>query len=146
MWDCEKGIVQRDYDRLAEAYAASRKELGRRDAKYLALLSERLPAGSKVLDLGCGGGVPMTAFPAERFSVTGVDFSERQIELARQLVPKATFLVADMTEVSFPYGSFDAACAILSIIHVPSERHLALFRRLHDFLKPGGLILASLGG
>jgi trans-aconitate methyltransferase len=59
------------------------------------MLLERLPSGADLLDLGCGAGLPTTARLAQRFTVTGVDISPRQIERARINVPDATFINAD---------------------------------------------------
>ena len=51
--------------------------------------------------------------------MTGVDLSEVQIERARQLVPRATFIRADATEVAFPTESFDAVVCLFALIHIP---------------------------
>ena len=50
------------------------------------MLGKRGPR--RVLDLGCGAGVPIARRLAERYKVTGVDISERQIMLVRRNVPK----------------------------------------------------------
>src|SRR5215213_7693533 len=101
-------MVADGYDRIAETYAAfvARSTGDPRD-RYTTLLLTQLPVGACVLELGCGGGIPTAALLSERFAVTGVDFSARQIELARHQVPSATFLRADMTALRFPPGSFD---------------------------------------
>ena len=141
----EKRIVEGGYDRIAEEYTRARKRMGRRDKKYLSLLLEHLPDGSRVLDLGCGSGVPITELLVEHYDVTGVDISRRQIHLARKQVPEGNFFIGDMTEVSFPDGAFDAIISLLAIIHVPREEHADLFKRMHKMLKEGGLILLTLG-
>ena len=61
----EKRIVEEGYDRIAEEYAVARRKLGRRDKKYLDRLLERLPEGSRIMDLGCGSGEPVTKLLAE---------------------------------------------------------------------------------
>lgn len=104
----------------------------------------RLPNGACVLDLGCGAGVPCTQRLAERFWVTGVDVSEGQLSLARAGLPGVSLVRADMVEVGFGDGTFDAVTALYSVIHVPRDRHAGLFRRIHGWLRPGGLLLASL--
>jgi cyclopropane fatty-acyl-phospholipid synthase-like methyltransferase len=90
-------------------------------------------------------GVPCTALLAERSDVVGVDLSSTQLELARQNVPSARFIKADMTTVELPPASFDAVTAFYSIVHVPCGQHGALFRRIATWLRPGGYLLASLG-
>jgi SAM-dependent methyltransferase len=72
-----------------------------------------------------------------------VDFSARQLELARQHVPAARILKADMTELSFAPETFDAVVAFHSIIHVPRAEHPALLGKIHRWLKPGGYFLAT---
>jgi ubiquinone/menaquinone biosynthesis C-methylase UbiE len=106
---------------------------------------QRLPRGAKVLDAGCGAGVPVTKFLSRFFEVTGVDFAEAQIQLARQLVPQAQFVCQDMTELAFRDQSFDAICSYYAIIHIPRQEHRRLFLNLHRLLRPSGLALLCLG-
>jgi cyclopropane fatty-acyl-phospholipid synthase-like methyltransferase len=49
-----------------------------------------------------------------------------------------------MTQVEFPPESFDAVVAFYSIIHVPREEQPALFARIGQWLRTGGLFLATL--
>jgi SAM-dependent methyltransferase len=74
-----------------------------------------------------------------------VDISARQIELARQRIPRATFIRADMTELELPSASFDAVAAFYSLTHVPREDVAPLLRSISGWLRPGGLFVASLG-
>lgn len=141
----EKRIVEEGYDRIAEAYTDARRGMRQRNETYIGLLLERLPPGSKILDAGCGSGIPITKVLAERHDVTGVDLSSRQIERARTLVPEASFLKADMTRLSFPPGTFDAVVSFYAIIHVPREEHRGLLEVFHKLLRRGGLLLVTLG-
>ncbi|HUG15101.1 MAG TPA: class I SAM-dependent methyltransferase, partial [Thermomicrobiales bacterium] len=122
-----KLIVGAGYDAIAARYLNTRRA-GAADLELLDDLAARLPDGASVLDLGCGAGVPVAQRLAGRLLVTGVDISAAQIALARQLVPDATFLQADMTALDFPDGAFDAVVSFYAIIHVPREEHPALFR------------------
>jgi ubiquinone/menaquinone biosynthesis C-methylase UbiE len=73
-----KQIVADGYDQIAETYAAwvERGGSGHRQS-HLAVLEAELPDGARILDLGCGAGIPVARDLAERFEVTGVDISER---------------------------------------------------------------------
>src|SRR3954470_628211 len=94
-----KRLVQQSYDRCAAAYSEARQ----RDAfPELDLVSDRLPDGARVLDIGCGAGVPVARSLATRFLITGVDISGEQIRLACQNVPTATFLHSDIMAATFP--------------------------------------------
>ena len=144
-----KRIVADGYDAIGARYAQQAVEPGSEDRRrYTAMLLERLPAGAEVLDLGCGAGRPTTARLAERFSVTGVDISTRQIERARRNVPEASFINTDMTEVDLPASRFDAVVAFYSIIHVPRDQHPELIHSIVAWLRPGGTMAAamSVGG
>ena len=44
----------------------------------------------------------------------------------------------------FPPSTFDAVVAIYSVFHLPREKHAALFRRIHRWLKPDGHLLCTL--
>jgi SAM-dependent methyltransferase len=141
-----KDIVRRGYDRISVAY---RDDLGATKEGYPRWLQThllpRLNTPAKVLDLGCGNGIPATRMLAERFDVTGVDISEVQISRARQLVPTATFIRADMASLDFPQGSFDAVVSFFALIHVPLEEQPSLLNRISTWLVPGGLFLATVG-
>ncbi len=98
-----KRIVADGYDWMAERHEewASHVRMEER-AKYTAVLLEELPVGAEVLELGCGSGMPTTRELAERFTVTAVDISARQLALAQQHVPIAKYLHVDMTILELP--------------------------------------------
>ena len=138
-----KGTVEAGYDRMSGDYLASKDPSDRATAEALDDLVQRLPEGAAVLDLGCGAGYPVAQRLAQQFAVTGVDISAEQLKLAREHVPNATFIKADMAELELPQGSFDAVIALYSIIHVPREEHEPLLRKIRTWLKPGGIFLAT---
>jgi cyclopropane fatty-acyl-phospholipid synthase-like methyltransferase len=142
-----KQLVASGYDGITGSYLARYGASTVRDA-WLAELLQRLPAqgGARVLDLGCGAGIPVArALAAADHMVVGVDGSIGQISLARTNVPAAEFIHADMTAIDFPARSFAAVAAFHSIIHVPRLEHDRLLRRIAAWLKPNGLLVASLG-
>ena len=141
-----KQIVADGYDRIGGWYAEHGVEYGAEvREKYTLLLIGTLPEGAKVLDLGCGAGVPTTQRLAQRFQVTGVDISAGQVSRAHLNVPDARFIQADMTDLDLPPASFDGVAAFLSITHVPRQEHPRLFQDVAGWLKPGGLFVAGLG-
>lgn len=137
--------VARGYDALVEDFAAwsSRVADPVRDALFPEFV-RRLPAHARVLDVGCGSGATWAGDLATRFDVTGIDISAGRIDAARQNVPTGTFLVADVTAVELDREAFDGVTALYSIGHLPAEEHEAVFARLARWLRPHGLLLASL--
>jgi SAM-dependent methyltransferase len=146
-----KEIVREGWNRASRLYrpeGADADAFGHRSQdlqEWLRPLFENLPAKARVLDLGCGCGVPACALLSERFEVTGVDLSEVQIERARRLVPRATFLRSDMAEVGFPTASFDAVVCLYALIHLPLSEQPALLARIHDWLVDGGWFVVITG-
>lgn len=139
-----KKTVKEGYNAIADRYLAERT----RDSEDVRLLNEfmeRLPANAEVLDAGCGAGIPISQMLSERFHVTGVDFAEAQIELAKKNVPNAQFLCEDMTKLDFPDRTFDGITSYYAIIHIPRAEHQPLLANFYRMLKPGGLALLCLG-
>ncbi|MBI5294359.1 MAG: class I SAM-dependent methyltransferase [Chloroflexi bacterium] len=136
-----KALVQQGYDQCAAAYENARRSESNPE---LDLLMEQLSPGARVLDVGCGAGVPVAQRLAEQFHVTGVDISGEQVRRARLNVPTGEFIQGDILSMDFPPAHFDAATAFYSIFHLPREEHPELLRRIRGWLKPGGYLLATL--
>lgn len=108
-----------------------------------------LPPGSRVLDLGCGTGMPTARQLTDAgFDVVGVDLSGGMVELARAYVPGATFHQLDIADLrpggSRDLGRFDAVAAFFSLLMLPRpEIPLALLTVRH-LLVPGGLFVLAM--
>ena len=139
-----KRIVRDGYDRVARAYLESRSADGE-DVQLLRELVAHLRPGARVLDAGCGAGVPISALLSRHASVVGVDISETQLRLARERVPGAAFAQADLSKLCLAGESFDAVCSYYAIIHVPREEHPQVLRELQRVLKPDGYALLCMG-
>ncbi|HEY8648942.1 MAG TPA: methyltransferase domain-containing protein [Candidatus Limnocylindria bacterium] len=139
-----KAVVRHGYDLVSRAYRADDGVEGQY-GPWLDLLEARVPPPAKVLDLGCGCGVPVARRLSPRYEVTGVDLSPVQIERARVLVPAATFVCADMATLAFPDATFDAVVCLYAIIHLPLAEQPGLLRDLGRWLRPGGVLIASVG-
>lgn len=113
---------------------------------FLRRLAKLLPKSAKVLDFGCGTGVPIDAYLVKKgFYVIGVDFCRRLITLARKDVPGGEFIEGDFSKVDFNEESFDAIVSLYAIFHIPRKEHEGLFLRIRNFLKYNGIILVTLG-
>jgi SAM-dependent methyltransferase len=149
----QRDLVRRGYDAISLAYrsddgaaAASSAEDVSRYAGWTAELAGRLPAGARVVDLGCGAGIPATReLAGHGLQVLGVDFSAVQLHRAHQLVPAARFVQADMTAFGLQPASVDAVVSFYALIHLPLADQRALFPRVRDWLRPGGYFLAIVG-
>ena len=115
-----------------------------RPARDLAAQVE-VPAGGRVLDLGCGPG-NSTAVLAERFgqaTVIGADNSPQMLERARRDHPELTFMELDATgDLSTYEGSFDLVFSNACLHWVPD--HPTLLPRLMRLLRPGGQLAVQM--
>ena len=139
-----QNLVRDGYEKIADEYLSTRGE-SPEGAALLQDFMSRLSPGASILDAGCGSGVPIARLLSKSFNVTGVDFSEEQVKLARKLVPEATFHCQDMTALTFPEKTFDGICSYYAIIHVPREQHAELLKSFQTLLRPGGIALLCMG-
>ncbi|EAV41176.1 UbiE/COQ5 methyltransferase [Stappia aggregata IAM 12614] len=93
-------------------------------------------SGRNLLDICCGTGDLAEAATQKGAHVTGVDFAEPMIEIARERVPTALFDVGDAEKLSFEDAGFDAATCLFGLWHV-GEPDSAISEAAR-VLKPGG--------
>ena len=146
MSDPRTSVLAAGYDAMADTWEdwSSRIRDDPRHA-WAQRFAEALPDGARVVELGCGNGTRETKALAGRCDLTGVDLSAEQLRRARPRVPDARFLHADVATVEFDEASLDGVCAFYVFNHVPRELLHGVFARVHRWLRPGGLFLASLG-
>jgi 2-polyprenyl-3-methyl-5-hydroxy-6-metoxy-1,4-benzoquinol methylase len=140
--------VRAGYNVLSRAYRADTADEAtqRQYAEWLGYALDRVPVGGDVLDLGCGNGIPASKGLSDNgFRVTGVDLSDTMVDRARELVPEATFLRGDITEVDFASASFDAVVSFYALIHVPMSDQPDVIARAAHWLRPGGTFVATVG-
>jgi ubiquinone/menaquinone biosynthesis C-methylase UbiE len=94
--------------------------------------------GMHVLDLGTGVGA-MSAMLAARYpgvQLTGLDFSEAQLERARKLHPVARYVQGDAAALPFEDAMFDRVHCTWVLEHVADP--VRILREVRRVLKPGG--------
>ncbi len=137
-------IVKEGYNKVAKQYSSDRDQV--ENNQYLDELNNHLRAHASVLDIGCGAGLPVDRFLVEKgYKVTGIDISEKMIELAKRNIPLATFKVKDMSELQESEYHVDAVVSFYAIFHTPREKHQELFNKINSFLSEGGFILITMG-
>jgi len=149
----QRDLVRRGYDAISVAYRGDDGQPASRSAEdvsryggWVDELASLLPARAAVVDLGCGAGLPATRELTGRgLRVLGTDFSAVQLSRARQLVPAASLVQADMTALQLRPGSVDAVVSFYALIHVPLEDQQSLFPRIRSWLRAGGYLLAITG-
>lgn len=114
-------------------------------------VADQVPPGSRVLDIGCGGGLLVAVLAAQGrlASAHGIDASEPAIRLAHAMAPRLQQL-APGVQVTFehrtvqqglPDDRYDAVCLIDVLHHVPPEAQESAFRAAAARVRPGGLLI-----
>jgi ubiquinone/menaquinone biosynthesis C-methylase UbiE len=100
--------------------------------------------GKRVMDLGCGtGGMSKYCIEMGASAVVGVDISEKMISraLVENKDENITYVCSPIEDLSFQKEPFDLIVSSLAIHYI--EDYESLIRKLHFFLKPGGLLIYS---
>lgn len=100
----------------------------------------RLPAGSRVLDLGCAFGHG-TSMLIGRYETYGHDLSSHYIERARRRVRGATFTCGSAQCVPYADGFFDGILLLDVLEHVPDEKKVV--DEIARLLSSGGRLIVS---
>ena len=101
-----------------------------------------LPAGARVLDVGCGPGRHAHALANRGFAVVGVDISSRFVTLAAAGPPGARFVRGDARRLPFP-GAFDATFSLcqggFGLLNGEAG-DLQVLTGMRDATRPGGVV------
>jgi SAM-dependent methyltransferase len=138
-----RAAVRDGYDDLAAEYDAVRDDSDPPTVLVDALAA--VPEGARLLDVGCGGGRGVLGAFAARFDAVGLDVSREQLRLAGERAPTARFVQGDMTALPLRDDSVDALTALHSVIHVPSDQHVDVYREFRRVLRDGGEAVVSAG-
>ena len=130
--------VREMFDRIAPVYdAMNRAMTAGLDRRWRRETARAVVSrGDRVLDACCGTGELALAARAAGGSVTGIDFSERMLERARRKAPELEWVRADLLELPFEDGSFDAATVGFGVRNL--EDLEGGLRELQRVLRPGG--------
>ncbi|WP_208350422.1 class I SAM-dependent methyltransferase [Pseudaestuariivita rosea] len=132
------------YERQAAIYDA-RRSRALFEARWLARFAKCLRTNAHILDLGCGAGEPIARwFMAEGFHVTGADFSEAMLNIARKRWPDGDWRLADMRTLDLGQH-FDGIVAWNSFFHLDPKAQRDTIARMAAHLRPGGSILVTVG-
>ena len=97
----------------------------------------QLPAGSRVLELGCGDGKTLAAMSCG-WEKVALDVSPQALLLARRAGTDASFILADASSLPLANERFDAVFAFHVAGHLLAKRRAALAREAVRVLRPRG--------
>ena len=132
------------YHKNALAYDKQRYK-GLYEQGWLDCFISLLPEGGHILDVGCGSAEPIAAYLISKgFSITGVDFAEPMLSMARTRFPNHEWVLEDMRALDLN-STFDGIIAWDSFFHLTQLDQRDVLSRFSDHLKVGGAMLLTVG-
>ena len=134
------------WDLISSRYAASPiDDLPAYESK-IENLKTYLAAEKVVLDIGCGTGTQCGDIASNVKHVTGIDISSKLLAIAEQRkagrkLDNVEFLQTSLFDERLQPGSFDVVMAFY-VLHFFEDID-AVFARIHDLLKPDGLLISE---
>ncbi|RVV98547.1 class I SAM-dependent methyltransferase [Mesobaculum littorinae] len=143
MADAADGIIDL-YRRHGAAWVAARGAV-LTEGMWLDRFAGLLGARARVLDIGCGAGVPIARAIADRgHEVTGVASAPGMIALFRANLPGAAAYVADMRGLDLR-ARFDGLIAWDSFFHLDRDAQRTMFAIFHRHAAAGAPLLFTSG-
>jgi SAM-dependent methyltransferase len=133
-----------EYDLIADWYASERvDQTGVPEA--LALV-RALPPDARVLDIGCGNGLPIAkGLLTADVQVVGIDSAPKMLARFRSNLPGTPAVRAVAQCLPFADATFDGAVAWGVMFHLPQAEEIKVVASVARVLKPGGSFLFTAG-
>ncbi len=134
----------REYDLIADWYGAAR--VGATGVPEVTRVASSIPSGARVLDIGCGNGLPITrALLGAGHQVVGLDSSSEMLVRFRGNCPEALAVQGLVQSCPFAGGLFDAAVAWGVRFHLNGDDEARAIASVSRILRPGALFLFTSG-
>jgi len=133
------------YERRAAEWEADRRLTDFAERAWLDRWIDLIPAGGRVLDIGCGFAWPIADYLISRgFHVTGIDASPAMIARCRETFPHQQWHVADMRELDLS-TAFDGILAWDSFFHLTGDDQQSMFPIFRKHAAPGCPLMFTSG-
>jgi SAM-dependent methyltransferase len=143
--DQQAGKFVRWYDSMSQDVRSNAFTYGRAQMnEVLEPLLRSLPAGARVLDVGCGTGEQLRWMRSLGLDAIGVEPAANMRAAARALNPDTEIVDGTADRLPFPDGSFDLILSLEVIRYLAGEDGRNAYREMLRVLRPGGVLACSL--
>lgn len=127
--------VQKWYDKNVERYTNRSAILLHTQLKYFI---SKVSKNGKVLDIGCGPGHDTEYFAKNGFQSTGIDFSTKMIQYAKNSRTAGTFKKIDMLKLAkhFSKNYFDGVWLSSSLTHLRNKDIVKVLKQIKIIVAP----------
>jgi len=134
------GKNRHDYNKIVEKFSNTRKFSWREFEDFLQYVNE----GDTVLDAGCGNGRLIELLSKKNIEYTGIDYSDKLINIARKQHPGHNFLVGDITTLPFSNNKFNVIFCIATLHHIPGQKlRQQTIQGISRILKKNGYLIMT---
>ncbi len=126
--------------RIYAARAIGNWKKNRSPSKFLRHFAKVIPKGKRLLDYGCGIGEELAWLNSKGFQVDGIDATKPFVLEARRRCPAAKIQLARFETVALPKQYFDGIWCNAALIHLSRREIASQLHKLHQALKPTGVL------
>lgn len=139
MHDKDKILIKtyKDYNAIAEKFSSARRNVW----PEFNFLFKDVKKDERVLDLGCGNGRFYENLKNTNY--TGIDNSEKLIEIARRNYRGVDFRIASALDIPFKENEFDKVFSFAVLHHIPKEYHNIFVKEIKRVLKDDGILILT---
>lgn len=130
------------YDLVSQKFSETRKYFWR----GLEFISDYAKTGDKVLDFGCGNGRLLELFSDKKIDYSGLDISEKLIDIAREKYSDVNFFKISSLQTTLPFADdyFNTVYSIAVFHHFPSMKYREdVAKELYRVTKKNGHIVIT---
>jgi SAM-dependent methyltransferase len=136
--------MMREYDLIAEWYASERVDPT--GVPEVIALAQSIPRGGRVIDIGCGNGIPLTsALLSAGHRIVGLDSSSEMLARFRTNCPETPAVKGVVQSCPFADAVFDAAIAWGVMFYLNPDEAIKAIASVSRVLRAGAPYLFTSG-